>query len=165
MSTIDDYRSRGDDAKCELLRDIEFEDVPEKWQLIHSVVADTGEYDLARIEALKILEIADIPDAEQLSFGALLVTVIATDQDDDVKNYAVMASRNFVNDNDALKELIITVVADPNEDIDIRHNALRAVMALWDLPRRRVVLESLLADEELGRHARRELAEHHSQEE
>ena len=162
MSIIDDYTSRDDDAKCEFLRDIEFEDVPGKWQLIHSVVANTGEYDLARVEALKILEIADMPDPERESFSALLVTVVATDQDDDVRNYAVMASKNFVNDNEALKELIIAVVADPNEDIDIRHNALRAVMALWDLPRRKVVLESLLADEELGSHAKRELAEHHS---
>jgi hypothetical protein len=161
MSIIDDYKNLDDDGKCQLLQDIEFEDIPEKWQLIRSVVTDPNEYDLARVQALKILEIANVLAEEQESFGALLATVIATDQDYDVRNYAVMASKNFINDNNILKELIVAVVADPNEDIDIRHNALSAVMALWDLPRRRAVLESLLADEELGKHAARLLAEHH----
>lgn len=161
MSIIDDYASRGDDDKCELLRDIEFEDIPEKWELLRRVIANTGEYDLARIEALKILEIAGIPEPDIASFCELIHTTIATDEDDDVKNYAVMAAKNFVNDSDAVKELIIERVLDAKEDIDVRHNALRAVMSLWDLPRRKAVLESLLADEELGKTATRLLAEYH----
>lgn len=162
MSIIDDYLSRDDDGKCEFLRDIEFEDIPEKWELLRRVIANTGEYDLARLEALKVLEMAGIPEPDIPSFCELIVTLITTDKDYDVKNYAVIAAKNFVNDSDMVKELIIKVVAHPKEDIDVRHNALEAVKALWDLPRRKAVLESLLADEKLGKHAARLLAEYHS---
>jgi GSH-dependent disulfide-bond oxidoreductase len=161
MSIIDDYASRSDDEKHQLLQDIEFEEVPEKWELIRSVIASKDEYDLARIQALKILELAALPEQELQSFGELLVSVITTDDDDDVKNYAVMASTNFVNANHELKELIIRIVSDPNEDIATRHNALSAVMAFFDLPRRKLVLEGLLADKDLGKHAASRLVEYH----
>jgi GST-like protein len=161
MGIIDDYASSTDDGKCKLLQNIEFEEIPEKWELIRSVIANKDEYDLARIQALKILELAALPEEELHSFGELLVSVIATDEDYDVKNYAVIASTNFVNANDELKELIIKIVADPNQELDIRHNALSAVMAFFDLPRRKSVLERLLADEALGEHAARSLTEYH----
>jgi GST-like protein len=161
MSIIEDFAGSGDDAKQQLLQDIEFEEVPEKWELIRSVIANKDEYDLARIQALKILELAALPEEELHSFGELLVSVITTDDDSDVRNYAMLASTNFVNANDQLKELVIRIVSSPSEDIDIRHNALSAVMAFFDLPRRKSVLESLLADKALGKHAARSLAEYH----
>ena len=92
----------------------------------------------------------------------LLATTIATDRDDHVRIYAAMASKNLINDSELLTERMIGVVADPHEHIDIRHNALDAVMALWDLPRRKAVLESFLTDPEPGKHAARELAKYHS---
>jgi hypothetical protein len=158
MSLFDDYRNSSDDRKTELLDEIEFEDIPEKWNLLRTVIADPNEYDLARIQALKILEIAKVPDADRPSFCDLLARIIKTDEDYDVKNYAVMAAKNFVNDSAELKELIIKAVLDPKEDIDIRHNAYRAVLSLWDLPGRKVVLEKLSSDQELGRMAVRDLA-------
>jgi GST-like protein len=161
MSILDDYLSRSDAQKCEFIRHIEFEDIPGKWELLRSVIANKDEYDLARLEALKVLEIAGIPEEHIASFCELIVTVITTDTDYDVKNYAVMAAQNFVNDSDDVKELIIKIVSDPKEDIDVRHNALSALMALWDVPRRKAVLESLRSDKKLGKHAVRQLAEHH----
>lgn len=161
MSIIEDFAGSSDDAKQQLLQDIELEELPEKWELIRSVIANKDEYDLARIQALKILELAALPEEELHSFGELLVSVITTDDDSDVRNYAVLASTNFVNANDQLKELVIKIVSSPSEDIDIRHNALSAVMAFFDLPRRKSVLESLLADKALGKHAARSLAEYH----
>jgi hypothetical protein len=162
MGIIDDYSNRSDDGKWKLREEIEFEDIPEKWELIRSVIANTDEYDLARVQALKILEIANLPEADLPSFCELLISVITTDKDYDVKNYAVMASKNFVNDSGELQALIIKVLLNPKEDIDIRHNALSAVISLWDLPRRKIVLESLLADEKFEKTAARYLAELHS---
>src|ERR1044072_3421759 len=104
MGIIDDYANSSDDGKCKLLQDIEFEEVPQMWELIRSVVANKDEYDLARIQALKILELAALPEEELHSFGELLASVITTDEDYDVKSYAVIASTNFVNANDELKE-------------------------------------------------------------
>jgi GSH-dependent disulfide-bond oxidoreductase len=161
MSILDDYMGSSDDAKCELLREIEFEEIPEKWALIRAVIANKDEYDLARVQALKILEIAGLPAEDLQSFGELLVTVITTDTDDVVRNYAVIASKNFVNDCDELKQLIIKIVLDPKEGIDIRHNACSAVMAFFDLPRRKAVLEQLSSDKHMGEHAKGELAEYH----
>lgn len=86
-----------------------------------------------------------------------MVSVIKTDQDDDVKNYAVIASKNFVNDSDALQVLIVDIVLDA-KDIDIRHNAYDAVLAFFDIAGRKVVLEKLSSDSEMGRHALRDLA-------
>jgi len=158
MSLFDDYRNSSDDRKTELLNEIEFEDIPEKWNLLRTVIADPNEYDLARIQALKILEIAGVPDADRPVFCDLLISIIETDKDWDVKNYAVIASKNFVNDSDVLKQLIIKAVLDPKEDIDIRHNAYRAVLSFWDLPGRKVVLEKLSSDKELGKRAMQDLA-------
>ena len=158
MSIVDDYGKSSDSKKAEILQEIEFEDVPEKWDLLRSVISNKDEYDLARIQALKILEIAAVPEDDIPSFCDLLLSVIKTDNDYDVKNYAVIASKNFVNDSDELKELIIRTLLDTKEDVDIRHNAYHAVLAFFDLPGRRVVLESLSADEEMGKSALRDLA-------
>ena len=162
MSVIDDYRKFGDDGKAEFLRHLEFEEIPEKWRLLHAVIADPNEYDLARMQALKILEIASIPAEQLQSFCELLVSVIKTDQDYDVKNYAVMASKNFINDSDALQTLIVDIVLDAKEDIDIRHNAYEAVLAFFDIAGLKAVLEKLSSDEEMGRYARSDLAQYHS---
>lgn len=161
MSIFDDYRNSSDDAKYELLNDIEFEDIPGKWELLRAVIADQDEYDLARIQALKILEIAAIPEPDIPAFCQLLASVIETDKDDDVRNYAVMASKNFVNDSDEVKALIVKIVLDTKGDIDIRHNAYAAVRAFWDLPGRKVVLEKLRSDSELGKAAARDLVSLH----
>jgi hypothetical protein len=158
MSIIDDYRKSSDSRKPEILDEIEFEDIPEKWALLRSVIADKDEYDLARIQALKILEIAGIPEEDLPTFCDLLISVIKTDKDYDVKNYAVIASKNFVNDSDELKQLIIETLLDAKEDIDIRHNAYRAVLAFFDIAGRKVVLEKLSADKDMGKLASRDLA-------
>jgi hypothetical protein len=162
MSIIDDYRKSSDDRKAELLDEIEFEDVPEKWALLRSVIADTNDYDLARITALKILEIAPIPEEDMPAFCALILSVIKTDQDEDVRLYAVMAAKNFVNDSEELKALIIDILLDAKEDIDVRHNALAAVRAFFDVPGRKAVLEKLSSDKDMGKHALRDLASLHS---
>jgi hypothetical protein len=158
MGIIDDYRKSSDDRKAELLDEIELEDVPEKWELLRSVISDTTDYDLARITALKILEIAAVPDEDLPSFCDLVMSVIKTDKDEDVRNYAVMAAKNFVNDSEPLKQLIIDILLNPKEDIDVRHNALAAVRAFWDIPGRKAVLEKLTSDQDMGKHAARTLA-------
>jgi hypothetical protein len=161
MSIIDDYRKSSDDRKAELLDEIEFEDVPEKWELLRAVISDTSDYDLARITALKILEIAAIPDEDLPAFCDLVISVIKPDKDEDVRNYAVIAAKNFVNDSDVLKQLIVDILQNPKEDIDVRHNALAAVRAFWDVPGRKVVLERLVSDKDMGKSAAQWLASLH----
>lgn len=159
MSIIDDYRNASESEKLEILQDIEFEEIPEKWELLRSVIENKEEYDLARVEALKILEIAGVPDEDMATFCKLLVSVIKTDDDYDVRNYAAIASKNFINESDELKELIVKTVLDPKEDVDIRHNAYQAVKALYDVPGRKVILEKLTADKQMGKFAKKDLAE------
>ena len=159
MSIIDDYKNSSDSRKLEILQEIEFEDYPEKWELVKRVIADKAEYDLARLEALKILEIAALPNEEIVLICELLVSIINTDEDYDVKNYAVIAAKNFVNDSGPLKTLIIKIVLDPEEDIDIRHNAYDAVQAFFDLPGRKAVLEKLTTDKDFSRIASMDLRE------
>ncbi|AEV98933.1 hypothetical protein A4D02_10285 [Niastella koreensis] len=165
MNIIDDYKNADDDQKVELLSDLEFEeDTPEKWEFLRSVITNKDEYDLARIEALKIIEVAPLLDDEFAPFCEALITIINTEQDADVRNYAVMASKNFVNDSEELKELIIKLVLDPKEEQAVRHNAYHAVKAFFDLPRRKVILEKLTTDKEFGKLAKQDLKELHSSE-
>jgi hypothetical protein len=158
MSIIDDYKNSDDSRKFEIMQEIEFEEFPEKWELLKLVIENKEDYDLARLEALKILEIANVPQPDLSSFCDLLVTVIKTDEDYDVKNYAVIASKNFINDSEELREVIIKLVVDPKEDIDIRHNAYDAVLSFFDVPRKKSVLEKLAADDEMGKFAKKDLA-------
>ena len=158
MSITDDFLNSSDDEKVEILQDIEFEEVLGKWDLIHTVVENREEYDLARVEALKILELAELPEQEVQRFSNLLIAIINTDPDYDVKNYAVIAARNFINSNESLKALVIQVVTNSSEDIDIRHNAYSAILKITDVAGKRTILEQLAQDGELGKYARKDAA-------
>jgi HEAT repeat protein len=157
MNIITDFQTRNDDKKVELIQNIEFADVPGKWDLLYSVIDNRQEYDLARVEALKILEISDVPVSQVQRFCDLLTSVINTDPDYEVKNYAVIAARNFINDSETLKALLTRVVTNNDEDVDVRHNAYSAILRITDAAVKASVLQQLTTDNELGKYARKDI--------
>ncbi|PKH51600.1 hypothetical protein CXF68_13315 [Tenacibaculum sp. Bg11-29] len=54
------FLSKDDDDKVELINSLNFDDYEDKWDLILEVIEDKNEYDLVRIEALKVIEIIDV---------------------------------------------------------------------------------------------------------
>lgn len=54
-------KTLNDDDKYDFIREVEYEETDEKWDFFNAIIADESEYDLARIEALKIIGLYGIP--------------------------------------------------------------------------------------------------------
>ena len=101
--------------------------------LLH-VAADRQEFDLARIEALKVLELHEARNDEERSRIAVVLTeVLVDDPDDDVRQYAAMAAAYYMSD-DRLAAAIVRTAFDMGEDINLRWNAFAAIKQLGPTP-------------------------------
>jgi hypothetical protein len=123
-----------------------------------SVIADPAEYDLARIECIKILALwpPDAPAARQ-SVGRAVAHVLWPDEDYLVRQYAAMSLGPYADDDVVFEELASVLAHD--DDIDVRHNALVSVEEAGPTDRRLSLLRGLVDDPELGSAAARRLRE------
>jgi len=87
-----------------------------------NVIADTNEYDLTRIETLKILGLRDYVPEDHATVGRAIMHLL-DDRDDGVRNYATITMREFMQV-DGAPEAISKVLLDPDENITIRSSAL-----------------------------------------
>jgi hypothetical protein len=102
--------------------------------LLH-VAADRQEFDLARIEALKVLELREPgSDEERRRIAPVLKDVLVGDPDDDVRQYAAMAAAYYMSESD-LVDAVAQRAFDQGEDIDLRWNAFAALKQLGPTPR------------------------------
>jgi len=156
MSVKQQYYNLNDWDRVEFLRQIEFDDDQSKWDLLNHIIQDEEDYDLARIEAFKILEIAGIPDRIKDKIMKTLIAVIKNTEDYDVKNYATSAMVNFVEYSQmrtAAKDMLLNI----DEDIDIRYNAFDVIKKISDMNERNEILRKLLKDADFQRSAQRVL--------
>jgi hypothetical protein len=94
------------------------------------VAADPTEYDLARIEVFKWLELGRFPDAaSRRAIGQVIQQVLRHDSDDDVRAYAAGAAWRFL-DVEGVGAAASAVLLDPTEDETVRWNAFAIVDAL-----------------------------------
>jgi HEAT repeat protein len=122
-----------------------------------ALAADPDAYDLARIEAMKVLCLW--PPDEPLAAGRVMAAVLRDDEDEMVRQYAAMSLGPYAADDAVLDALAAAVLGD--DDVDVRHNALSAVVEAGP-DERTVALLSRLAsadDTLLGRSAARTLRE------
>lgn len=97
--------------------------------LLH-VAADRQEFDLARIVALKVLELREAQDDEERTRIALVLRdVLVDDPDDDVRQYAAMAAAYYMSD-DRLAAAVVATAFDDGEDQNLRWNAFAAIKQL-----------------------------------
>lgn len=97
--------------------------------LLH-VAADRQAFDLARIEALKVLELREAwNDEERSRIAVVLREVLVDDPDDDVRQYAAMAAASYMSDG-RLAEAVVARVFDEGEDRNLRWNAFAAIKQL-----------------------------------
>ena len=151
------YKSQDDDEKVELINSLNFDDYEDKWDLILEVIQDENEYDLARIEAFKVIEIANIPEIILDRLCDVVINLLKNENDYDVKNYAFIASRNLINNSIEIKNYIRKIVLSKEEDIDIKHNAYSAILKIKDQAEKTKILNSLLDDEVFSKYAKKDL--------
>lgn len=84
-----------DDQKYDFIREVEYEETDEKWDFFNAIIANESEYDLARIEALKIIGLYEIPYQKKDKIAQSLEHIITNEEDYLVKNYAVMALKKL----------------------------------------------------------------------
>ena len=123
------------------------------------IVADIDEYDLARIAALKILQLWSAPsDDIHLRVGRELAHVIVSEQDVLVQQWAAIAAENFVDVPDVFAA-VVSALGDRHADLDVRHNCLSAVENLRGSEQAKNALRQVVADTEMGANVRRILTE------
>jgi len=149
----------GGDAKVEIV--LELEDHltdPRALDLFATVIADPAEYDLARIECVKILHLRPPAGAEdRRRIGRIIAAVLDPDDDYLVRQYAAMSLGPYAQDPVVFDAIATAVTGD--DDVDVRHNALESVLEAGPDDRTRALLQQLTDDPELGKAATHTLRE------
>ena len=148
-----EYIKLDDWSKVEFLTQLEFKENSDKWLLIDSIITDVNEYDLARIEAFKILEIADIPQYHKNILAKSLFNILISEDDYDIKNYAACALVNFI-EYSFIEQLCIERLLDPEEDIDLRYCFFTALLKMKNRDELCKILKELLSDADFSRNAK-----------
>lgn len=124
-----------------------------------SVALDEQEYDLARIEVLKILEVKDFVNLDVRKKAADIIRqVLSQSKDEDVRNYAAMAAASYM-DNEELVGEIERILLDASEPSNLRWNAFAAVKSNGVSQRSTNLLRTLMPDDEFKQSAARVLSE------
>lgn len=152
------YYSKSDWEKVEYIKELEWEDINSKWDLYNTILLDEEDFDLARIEVLKILELYDIPISYKDSIASSLYTVLTTSSDEEVIEYAVMTTVNFMSYS-FIVDYVKEVVVDKTQDINTRYSAFDSLVRSLEAKEKLEILEKLLSDEILGMSAERVLKE------
>src|SRR5262245_33904674 len=143
--------------RIEMLRELEQAPQSTVTQFLARVAADPGEYDLARIEALKILESRPIDSMDTRSQVAReLRRVLDGDEDDEVRAYAARAMANFI-DAPGARASMGRYVLDTEEDEDVRHNAFFALERGGPSPESEPILDRCRSDPAFSQAAERVL--------
>jgi hypothetical protein len=146
--------------KCEIVQGLEEQlSQPEALSFYLDLIADPDEYDMARLEALKILQLWEPPsDRVRTRVGRRLAKVLPEESDVLVQQWAAIAAENFVSVPEVFAA-VSALLADRETDLDVRHNCLAAVQRFGRSEQVRSVLEPLTTDPKLGVRAERILKE------
>jgi len=144
--------------KTNLIRELEpYIDDPRVIDLFLAIAKDEKEYDLARIEVLKIFEIADKLSGDNRNRVAESIRIVMlTSIDDLVRSYAGMAGASYM-DFDGVARLMEQIVQDAKAPEDLRYSAFGAIRRAGPSTTRIQVLRALLGDEAFKKSAARVL--------
>jgi hypothetical protein len=130
--------------------------------LLLASLQDTNEYDLARIAICRALQVFEAPSqAVAGQCAAALLAVLAPDDDTLVRQWSAQALRTYTQV-PGVSAGLLEALGTPDEDVDVRHNALGS---LWNAalePADTACLRDLADDSELGISVQRMLAERES---
>ncbi len=121
-------------------------------EFLVEIISDPGDYDLARIEALKTVQFLE-PQHDHLSAKVANAVLIAlSDEDILVQQWAAIAAASFT-DHLAVFDRLLALLEDPEQDLDVRHNCLAAVRQAGPSPKALSCLERVSSDTEIGQYA------------
>jgi len=134
-------------GKIAALEELARLDDPRVTRFLIDVANDPDEYDLARIDALKALELGEVDPEDRGEVVRMIRQVLDQDEDDEVRQYAARALAGFTEVSGAL-DVAIGRVLDSDEDVAVRHNAFFAIERSEPTPQALSLMERCLADEE-----------------
>lgn len=117
---------RGYPGKLSVLEELEEIDDPRILPFLLTSVSNVGEYDLARMEILNMLAIREYSEQERQMAGQVVIRILKSDPDNDVRKYAAMAMSPFIDLPSAL-DVVGEILLNPDENRALRSNA-RAVV-------------------------------------
>jgi hypothetical protein len=121
------------------------------------VVANRNEYDMARIEALKVLELHEAKSDElHRGLGSAIASVLESRDDELVQQWAGIAAAGYMNVDRVCRAVTERLISRDTE-LDLRYNCLAAVKRLGPVEPAVAILRRLLEDKELGPSAIRQL--------
>lgn len=146
-------------GKCRIVEELEDHlDDDRVLTFFLDIIDDGTEHDLARVEALKILQLWDPPsDTVRDRVGQRLARVLTSEEDVLVQQWEAIAAKNFIETPEVLAA-VTTLLADPRADLAVRHSCLTAVQFLR-AKQTASILRPLIQDKELGVSVRRILSE------
>lgn len=111
-------------------------------------LSDPRTPEMARLEILQCLDHAAVTDAAHYqALGDLLLALIQSTDNSLLRDYAMITSTNFSN-LDELSTAVLSILVDPDEDLDTRWNSFSILRSLGDTLRTRAIASQLSRDEE-----------------
>jgi len=117
-----------------------------------AVLTDTNEYDEARLGVLDQLQFRRYTSEERAAVANAVIAVMLHDPDNNVRRHAAMTLQDFM-DVLGTVDAVGHVLLKPDEDVDLRHSALRALGNAGAADRAMEILRALRSDERLGEYA------------
>lgn len=155
MTTLSKYNELPYQDREYFLQVLEFEDNEEKWALYLEILnnpdVNNPDYDILAIRVLKILEIAKIPTMFLDDFTDTIIKIIEESLDDDIRNFALITSKNFINSY-KLRDTINDFLNTQNDNINLRFNALNALIHIENKDERIAFLKPFIYDNELKKY-------------
>lgn len=159
IESFDAIKPKGADSgeKIRLLNEVEGSSGPAATSFFVRVATDAEENDLARIEALRILRLQKLTAEADAGLVAAIGKILEFDEDDVVRAHAALVLSNPALGPGAAA-LAARTLLDPDEDLDVRHNALLTIER-GERERAKDVLTQLLDDDYFAATAERLLTE------
>ncbi len=110
-------------------------------------------FDLLAIDILKIFETAKIPTDYLDIVDEIIIEIINKCQDDEITNYALIASKNFINKSDRVKGVVFDFLQTNCEDLTLRFNALNSFNSLSSVEEKLDIFKQFRKDEQLKKYA------------
>jgi hypothetical protein len=120
--------------KISILQELEYLSDSESIPFMIETALNKTEYDLVRIEALKIIGVKKMKSKRLHNTAAAALNSILRDEydDDDVRNYAAMATGHYL-ETDGVFEALIIILYDETADTNMRWSAFAEIERAWEL--------------------------------
>lgn len=152
------YHQFSDDEKVEFLYELNIDLKETTIEFLVNIAKDENEYDLARVEAIKILGLLKSSNdyIKKNQIAKTLISLAKDDNDDDVRNYALQ-SLSFFRDLDFIPQEIGSILLDQNEYILVREAAYSVIASQKNNPESKTILKQLIEDPFFNLSASRDL--------